>query len=150
MLHPQKKETGKAMERHIRNLAGIVMLLTAIAASAQISHQLRVNVPFSFMVGKVASPAGDYRVDVDTSRSLVILKSYKSTPTLLRTTQAWQSGETRSYLRFRRYGERWFLQEVTIEGMSQIVPIGKREKQFIAASTPPDNAKPMMADIVVH
>ena len=138
------------MQRHIRNLVGIAIVLTAIAARAQISHQLRVNVPFSFMVGRVTSPAGDYRVDVDTSRSLVMLKPYKSTPTLLLTTQAWQSGETRSYLRFRRYGERWFLQEVTIEGMSQIVRIGKREKQFIAAGTPPDNTKPIIADIVVY
>jgi len=138
------------MKRHIRNLAGVAMLLAAIAASGQISHQLRVNVPFSFMVGRVTSPAGDYTVEVDRNRGLVTLKPYKSRPTFLLTSQSWRPGETRSYLRFRRYGERWFLQEVTTDGMAQIVPIGKRERQFIAASTPPDNAKPIIADIVVH
>jgi hypothetical protein len=150
MLHPTNKETGKAMKRHIRNLVGVAMLLTAIAASGQLSHQLRVNVPFSFMVGRVTSQAGDYTVEVDRSRGLVTLRSYKSTPTFLLTTESWRSGETRSYLRFRRYGERWFLQEVTIDGMAQIVPMGKREKHYIAASTPPDNAKPIIADIAVH
>ena len=139
------------MQRHIRNLAGIAMLLTAIAASGQISHQVRVNVPFSFMVGRVTSPAGDYIVEVDRGRGLVTLKPYRSTPTFLLTTQSWHSGESRSYLRFRRYGGRWFLQEVTVNGMAQIVPVGKSEKQhYIAASTPPDNAKPIIADIAVH
>jgi len=138
------------MKRQITNLAGVAMLLTAIAASGQLSHELRVNVPFSFMVGKTTSPAGDYRVEVDRSRGLVTLRSYKSTPTFLLTTESWRSGETRSYLRFRRYGERWFLQEVTIDGMAQIVPMGKRQKQFIAASTPPDNSQPIVADIVLH
>jgi hypothetical protein len=149
LLRP-KKETGKAMKRHIRNLAGIAMLLTAIAASGQLSHELRVNVPFSFTVGKVTSPAGDYRVEVDWSRALVTLRPYQSRPMFLLTTQSWRPGETRSYLRFRRYGERWFLQEVTVDGMAQIVRMGKREKQFMAASTPPDNTKPIIADIAVH
>ena len=138
------------MKRHIRNLAGIAMLLTAIAASGQLSHELRVNVPFSFMVGRVTSPAGDYIVEVDRSRGLVTLRPYQSRPTFLLTTQSWRPEETRSYLRFRRYGERWFLQEVTVDGMAQIVRMGKREKQFIAASTPPDNARPIMAEIAVH
>lgn len=138
------------MKRHIRNLAGVAMLLTALAASGQLSHELRVTVPFSFMVGRVTSPAGDYTVEVDRSRGLVTLTPYKSRSTLLLTTQSWRSGETHSYLRFRRYGERWFLREVMVEGVAQIVPIGKREKQFIAASTPPDNAKPIIADIAAH
>ena len=138
------------MKRHIRNLAGVAILLTAIAASGQLSHELRVNVPFSFMVGRVTSPAGNYRVEVDRSRGLVTLRPYKSKATLLLTTQSWRSGEARNYLRFRRYGERWFLREVTVEGVAQIVPVGKREKQFIAANTPPDNAKPIIADIAAH
>ena len=138
------------MQRHIRNLAGIAMLLTAIAASGQISHQVRVNVPFSFMVGRVTSPAGDYTVEVDRDRGLVTLKPYKSRPTFLLTSQSWRPGETRSYLRFRRYGERWFLQEVTVDRIAQIVPIGKRERQFIAVGIPPDNTKPIIADIAVH
>jgi hypothetical protein len=150
LLRPTNKETGKAMKRHIRNLAGVAMLLAAIAASGQLSHQLRVNVPFSFMAGRVTSPAGDYTVEVDRSRGLVTLRPYKSRSTLLLTTQSLQSGETRSYLRFRRYGERWFLREVTVEGVAQIVPMGKREKQFIAASTPPDNSKPIIVDIAVR
>lgn len=138
------------MQTHIRNLAGIAMLLTAIAASGQISHQVRVNVPFSFMVGKVTSPAGDYTVEVDGGRGLVMLIPYKSKPRFLLTSQSWRYGEPRSYLRFRRYGERWFLQEVTVDGIAQILPTGKREKQYIAANTPPDNTKPIIADIAAH
>jgi len=138
------------MKRHIRNLAGITMLLTAIAASGQLSHQSRVTVPFSFTAAGRSLPAGDYRVDMDLTRALVTLSAYNSKPIIFLTVGGGQPQNAQSYLRFHRYGEHWFLQEVAVDGLTQEVPVGKREKQFIAANIPPDNSKPIIADIVVH
>jgi hypothetical protein len=138
------------MTRQFRNFAGLAMLLTAIAATGQLSHQSRVNVPFAFMAAGRSLPAGDYRVDMDLTRALVTLSAYNSKPIMFLTVRAWQPQNAQSYLRFRRYGERWFLQEVAVDGLAQEVPVGKIEKQFIAANTPPDNSKAIIADIVVH
>lgn len=66
------------MTRQFRNFAGLVVLVTAIAANAQISHQARVTVPFSFMAAGRSLPAGDYRVDMDMTRALVTLSAYNS------------------------------------------------------------------------
>jgi len=137
------------MTKQFRSLAAITVLLTAIAASGQLSHQSRVNVPFAFMAAGGSLPAGDYRVDMDMTRALVTLSAYNSKPIMFLTVRATQMENAQSYLRFHRYGERWFLQEVTIEGMSQIVRIAQREKQFITSSTPPDNAEPIIADIAM-
>jgi hypothetical protein len=145
-----KKKRGKELIKHIRTLAGVTMLLTAIAASGQLSHQMRVTVPFSFTAGGVSSPAGEYRVEIDGSLDRVTLIPYKSKPRFLLTTQAWQRGNTQSFLRFRRYGQRWFLQEVAVQGVVRNVPMLKRDQQFIAAGTLPTDTKPIVADIAAH
>jgi hypothetical protein len=137
------------MTRQFRNFAGLAMLLTAIAANAQISHQARVTVPFSFMAAGRSLPAGDYRVDMDMTRALVTLSAYNSESIMFLTVRASQMENARSYLRFHRYGERWCLEQVAINGLAEEVPVGKRDKQvFIAAGK--GNGGPLSADIAVH
>ncbi|OLE14666.1 MAG: hypothetical protein AUG89_01040 [Acidobacteria bacterium 13_1_20CM_4_56_7] len=137
------------MTRQIRNFAGLALLLTAIAASGQLSHQARVTVPFSFMAGGRSTPAGDYKVNVDLSRDLVTLSTDGSNPIMLITYSAWQSQDSRTYLRFHRYGERWFLEQVAIDGVAEDIPIAKRVKEVFTASITGDGG-PILADIAVH
>ena len=137
------------MTRQIRNFAGLALLLTAIAASGQLSHQARVTVPFSFMAGGRSTPAGDYKVNVDLSRDLVTLSTDGSNPIMLITYSAWQSQDSRTYLRFHRYGEHWFLEQVAIDGVAEDIPIAKRVKEVFTASITGDGG-PILADIAVH
>ena len=137
------------MTRQIRNFAGLALLLTAVAASGQLSHQARVTVPFSFIAGGRSTPAGDYKVNVDLSRDLVTLSTDGSNPIMVFTYSAWQSQDSRTYLRFHRYGERWFLEQVAIDGVAEDIPIAKRVKEVFTASITGDGG-PILADIAVH
>lgn len=137
------------MTRQIRNFAGLAMLLTAIAASGQLSHQARVTVPFSFMAGGTNSPAGDYKVNIDRERDVVTLATDGSNPLVLLTYSPSQMQDGRSYLRFHRYGDHWFLEQVAVDGLAQDVPIAKRAKEVFTASTA-GNGGPLSAEIAMH
>lgn len=137
------------MTRQIRNFVGLAVLLTAISANAQFYHQARVTVPFSFMAGGKSSPPGDYRVNVDRERDVVTLATDGSNPVVLLTYSPSQMQDTKSYLRFRRYGEKWFLEQVAVDGLAQDVPIAKRAKEVFTASTA-GNGGPLSADIAMH
>jgi hypothetical protein len=136
--------TGK-----IRSFAGLAMLLTAIAASGQISLRAQVTVPFSFVAGGKSSPAGDYRVLLDKERNMVTLTSNSSKPIVFLSINAWSSPDGRSYLRFHHYGEHWFLERVAINGVAQEIPIDKRVKEVFTASTQ-GTGGPVSSDVAVH
>ena len=137
------------MTRTIRTFAGLAILLTAIAASGQISHQARVSVPFSFVAGGKSSPSGDYTVSFNRDRNVVTLSSNNSKPIMLLTINAWPPQDGRSYLRFHHYGEHWFLEQVAINGVAQEVPIAKRVKEVFTASTQGAGG-PVSSDVAVH
>lgn len=136
------------MTKKIRTFVGLTLLVTAITASAQISQQIRVNVPFSFVVGKRISPPGDYRVNVDLGRELVTFRAPDSMTTNLFMPQESRSADGRTYLTFRRYGEQWFLQEVTMDGVTQKVLLGKAERMMIAATS--RDTRVIAADLTFH
>ena len=136
------------MKMQIRKLAGVAILLTAVAASGQIAHQVQVTVPFSFMAGGKTSPAGEYRVGIDYTWDMLTLSSNKF-KTFMLTTRTVQSGDTRSYLRFHRFGDQWFLEAVTLDGVAQNLIIGKRERQMMIASKS-SGGGPLIAELAVH
>jgi hypothetical protein len=149
LLCPTNEKEKAEMTRSIRSFVGLAVLVTAVAANAQFSHQARVTVPFSFTAAGTVSPPGDYRVDIDRSREMVMLSSENSKPVMFFTIAAWQQAEGRSYLRFHRYGEQWFLEQVAINGLAEDVPIAKRLKQVFTASNTVDGG-PLSADIALH
>jgi len=137
------------MIRKIRSLASLAMLLTAIAATGQISQQARVTVPFSFVAGGTSSPAGDYRVSFNKDRNVVTLIGDGAKPIMFLTISAWPSPDGRSYLRFHHYGDHWFLERIAINGVAQEVPISKRVKEVFIASTQ-GTGGPVSSDVAVH
>lgn len=147
-FHKIKK--GKIeMTGRIRCFAALVMLLTAIAASGQVSHKAQVTVPFSFVAGGKTSPAGNYKVSVDKDRDLVTLSSDGSKSIMFLTINASPSADGRTYLRFHQYGDHWFLERISINGEAQEVPIAKRVKEVFTASNM-GNGGPVSADVAVH
>lgn len=136
------------MTKQIRKLLSVAMLLIAAAASGQIAHQVQVTVPFSFMAGGKVSPAGEYRVEIDYTRDLLTLSSDNFKTFMLATTTV-ESGDTRSYLRFHRFGDQWFLQTVTFDGVARNLPVGKHEREMMIASKS-SGGGPLIADIAIH
>ena len=134
------------MKIQIGKFVGVAILLIAAAASGQISQQVQATVPFSFMAGEKVSPAGNYRVEIDRSRGMLTLSSDKF-KTFMLTTSSYQPGDNRNYLRFNRYGDRWFLQAVSFNGTAQIAPVSKREKEMMA-SKPTGGG--LIADVAIH
>ena len=126
------------MKKQIRTFVGLTLLVTAITANAQVTHQIRVNVPFSFVVGKRISPPGEYRFNIDAARELVGISAPDTRTIFLFMPEVDRSDDRRSFLRFRRYGEQWFLQDVTTEGITQKVLLGKTERSMIAAASQDD------------
>ena len=138
------------MKKQLSRFVGAAIMLTAAAAWGQVSHQLQVTVPFSFMAGGTSSPAGDYKVEIDPSSHLIALSSAKFKAFML-TTTALEAGGSRSYLRFHRYGDEWFLQTVTFNGTAQNLPVSKRQREMMIAKKS-SGEEPLMAvaDIAVH
>ena len=137
------------MTKQIRTFAGLAVLLTALAASGQISQRARVTVPFSFVAAGTNLSAGDYTVSLNEDRNMVTLMSNGSKPVILLALSGWTSPDGRSYLRFHRYGEHWFLEQVAINGVADDVPIAKRVKEVFTASAQ-DSEGPLSADIALH
>lgn len=137
------------MTRHIQTFAGLALVISAISAGAQISHNLRVSVPFSFVAGATVSPAGDYRLEIDRSRDVVTLTSPDLKSIFLLTQKKSEPDDARTYLRFHRYGDEWFLEEVTTGGIGQKVLQGKTQRNMITAMRTSDD-KPLIADIAIH
>jgi hypothetical protein len=146
---PQIKEEKIEMTKQIKTSATLAILLTALAASGQISPQARVTVPFSFVAGGTSSPAGDYKISFNQDRNVVTLISDSSKPVMFLTISAWPSPDGRSYLRFHHYGENWFLERIAINGMAQEVPIDKRVKEVFTASNQ-GTGGPVSSDVAVH
>lgn len=135
------------MKSNFRMFIGSAILLTAVAASGQISKQVRATVPFSFMAGEKRSPAGDYTVGFDRNQSYLTLSSDNFKIFILPTSTS-AGGDNRSFLRFNRYGDQWFLQAVSFSGTAEIAPVGKHEQELIMANKP--SGRPIIADIAVH
>lgn len=135
------------MKRQIRMLTGVAILLAAVAASGQLSHQAQATVPFDFIAGGRSSHAGKYWIQIDRTRDLVTLRSSEAKTMFLLTTRSSQPEDTRSYLRFRRYGDQWFLEEVASDGVAQSVHVTRPERVVMAGNT---RQKPIIADIAMH
>jgi hypothetical protein len=144
----RSKKKWRKMKKLIRTFLGLTLLVTAISASAQTTHQIRVNVPFSFVAGKQVSPPGNYRINIDLEHAVVALNAPDSKTTFLCMPQVARADEQRTYLRFRRFGEQWFLQEVTTLGVTQKLLLSKSEKRMIAAASHDDRI--LAADLTFH
>jgi hypothetical protein len=96
--------------------------LTAASALAQSRNEIRVNVPFAFVVGGKVLPAGNYRIDSETSQvsaNEVLIQNVDQPrySVLVRGTDgSWEvlptSAVSHGHLVFNQYGDDRFLRQV--------------------------------------
>ncbi|HYL38430.1 MAG TPA: hypothetical protein VEV17_21105 [Bryobacteraceae bacterium] len=103
------------MKKHLLRISMLAALAAGVTQAQ--SAELKANVPFSFMLGKQALPAGTYHVDQSKNSNLVIVHSTggPTVPiTVIRATSS--STQEVSKLVFHRYGDRYFLAEIWTRG----------------------------------
>jgi hypothetical protein len=101
---------------------GFGLLFATAAVNAQ-GVSLRANIPFNFVVGNQALPAGQYVVQPGTAGSSEILtvRSWNNGKAASALTYACggRSPAEKSELVFHRIGNAYFLSQIQVEGLSQ-------------------------------
>ncbi len=115
------------------------VLALSIMAATQVAlaqDSMVVNIPFAFVAGNAALPAGEYRVQKSDRDSSVLLV-HCSDPTaaafvVTMPAQQKRDWQTESKLVFNRYGNRYFLSQVWTAGYRQGRQLSKspREKEL--------------------
>ena len=110
------------MKKQLLQIAAILSLCLMLGgvATAQMTKQMTVTVPFAFYVGKTALPAGTYtiyRTSTHTGAGF-LLRDARGNAKVVFNTQQVQARKSQSVARieFRRYSDKYFLGSVWAAG----------------------------------
>jgi hypothetical protein len=121
------------MTTRIRTLLGSILLLMAAMASAQTVQRVTVTVPFSFVAGSRNLPAGDYTIELNLEKDMMILRSAHpsgNNVVILARNSNWGANSDKSYAIFQRYGAHYFLAALSSQGTVQTLTPGKLEREL--------------------
>ncbi|MBL8191027.1 MAG: hypothetical protein JNK38_23615 [Acidobacteria bacterium] len=127
------------MKKQIMNIVATISFLfvmSAISAYAQ-TPALKANIPFDFQINGKVMKAGEYTISEPVSpKGLVIIRGGQkasSASSLFYTVDENVADQTK--LVFRRYGDQYFLTQMTIKGMARNreLPTTKAERELINA-----------------
>jgi len=103
-------------------LAGLLVVLGASQAYALGGPTLKAEIPFEFGAGGAALSPGEYTIQQASGASQHVIHvraEEGSTSAILVGNSTWRAKTPqRSELVFNKYGDRYFLREVRVEGMS--------------------------------
>jgi hypothetical protein len=126
----------------LNTLAGLILLF-AVAAPLQagsiFNHEMTVTVGFEFAAGDKLLPAGDYTVQVNPDRGIVVLRNEGEKALILLTVRKEsRSAPQRGKLVFQRYGDSLFLTEVWSQNnaIGQSLAPSAREKELAREKHP--------------
>ncbi|MGC1452734.1 MAG: hypothetical protein WA830_22115 [Candidatus Sulfotelmatobacter sp.] len=106
------------MKKNFLLFAAALALVVTTVASAQ-TIKVKVNVPFNFVVNRSTLPAGEYLVQsVDDEGKVLAIRDLDTNTTRLVSFNSCTSPKSASQTKliFHRYGERYFLNQVWVEG----------------------------------
>jgi hypothetical protein len=121
------------MKKQLFALVGLGLLLTAVSVSAQ-TLPVKANVPFNFMANKATMPAGEYTIEalISSSRGLLIRGSDPQVEAIVLTGPCESlNAAPQTKLVFHRYGDRYFLSQIWVQGdkTGHQLPKTKREAE---------------------
>ena len=119
------------MKKQLFVLLGLGLLLVSASASAQ-TVNMKVNVPFNFIVSGGTLPNGEYTIQgLGNSGNAISIRSSDKIAKSLVLANRCESRKTseQSKLVFHKYGDRYFLAEIWVAGKSSghEVPKSPRE-----------------------
>ena len=127
------------MKNTLWKVTGLLWLAFLAATQARAQEPLLVSIPFSFTAGKVTLPAGEYRVQKPSDRSLALLiQRTDGSPAMFVTPIAVSANrpQPQSKLVFHRDGNRYFLSQIWVAGYSrgkQLPKSPEEKEQALAA-----------------
>lgn len=130
------------IRKNLSPLAGLVLLFAGAAslqADSIFDYEMTVNVPFEFAVGDKVLAAGDYTVQINSERAMVVLRDEGHRPLIiLATRKESQNAPERGKLVFRRYGTTFLLAEVWSRDNSigEMLAPRAREKELARKKQP--------------
>ena len=122
LTSPQLFKKENPMKNRIFSLLkafSVCAVLAISCFSAQFDHQTITAVPFDFMVGNQHMAAGTY--EVTTNQSIVLVRGEENDSATFAIAFSAYAGKTqeRATLVFKRYGDRYFLNQVWYPGTDQ-------------------------------
>jgi hypothetical protein len=115
-------------------IVGLALATAAISANAQVSNQVRVDVPFKFIVGERTLNQGTYVVtDASVSGELLLVRGNDSKSNAYLLARRTSGGRNKKPARmvFHRYGEQYFLAEVwSNPDNGKLIEKSKAEKEL--------------------
>lgn len=132
------------MKRQIATLLGVFGLMLVTACANAQTLKVKANVPFDFVVDKTTMPAGAYTIDdVLPSSSALAIRSRDAKVGRLVLANSARSHEasTDTRLVFHRYGDRYFLSAIWVQGelSGREFPTSKREAEVAKSLPQADN-----------
>jgi hypothetical protein len=123
------------MKKRAFVIASVVAFsIMAAAQVARAQEPMLVSIPFAFVAGDAALPAGDYRVQkLDTTSAVLLIHCSDPSASVMVVTNAAQAKNrpTQSKLVFNQYGNRYFLSQVwtagSIRGRQLLKSRGEKE-----------------------
>ena len=121
------------MKKTLMLFAAALALLVTTATSAQ-TIRVQATIPFSFVVNRATLPAGEYSVVSadDEGRVLLVSEVNSHSKNLVVTNSCRSTKATMdTKLVFHRYGDRYFLNQIWVEGndAGHELPTSRREKE---------------------
>lgn len=116
------------MKKQVLALVGVLSLILAAGSAFAQSEEVRANIPFNFVVNKTTLPAGNYSITRFgmTSDAMVIRCVDAKTSQLVSTMSRGSSKiNDRTKLVFHRYGDRYFLSQIWVEGNAHMRQLSK-------------------------
>jgi hypothetical protein len=124
------------MKRQAFNLIGLLSLLLVAGSAIAQSDHVRANIPFSFTVENKTLPAGAYDVEalsISDAQHLVLRSEDSSSNTIVGCNTAQVlTPANKTELVFDRYGDKYFLSEIWVQGAThgRHLPKSSREKEL--------------------
>ena len=115
-------------------LLAFASLFGALPAFSSTSA-VRADVPFNFTVGKDLLPSGSYIISRDIWGIIKIQSLDQSRPSTSVTTMVDVHSDGGDKLIFRKYGDQYFLGNVSTSAFSAHVPVSKMEKTIQSQDT---------------
>ena len=97
--------------------AALALAVTAVASAQTI--KVKVNVPFSFIVNRATLPAGEYLMQsLDDAGKVLVIRDLDTNTSNLVVFNSCISAKAASQTKliFHRYGDRYFLNQIWVEG----------------------------------
>ena len=122
--------------KYAARMFAMVMLITQLLASAQLGtgETLTAKVPFQFLVGNKVIPAGQCVVRRASPESMLIISNWGTKASLISPASKTQDklASSNNALVFHRYGDRYFLTGIKLEGSKTEyrLPEARRKPSF--------------------